>query len=214
MYPKGTPRYGLKPGYFVSLGVEIDNKSRVANVGCFAGFKLTLVNHLDDSKSLHEEWCDRFCGKEVLFRWEKFAVSSEILEPRSGFMINDSLLLRADVRILDESITFPGNNVAEESNSSNVGKFSWKISNFSLFKEAIKTQRITSPTFRIGLYEYRLCVHESLDEGIGYLSLYLETDAIIDVICRSFWGMFGISVLNQNPELHHMHKKSHGRFGV
>ncbi|KAK9280699.1 hypothetical protein L1049_014397 [Liquidambar formosana] len=96
------------------------------------------------------------------------------------------------------------------------GKFTWKVHNFSLFKEMIKTQKIMSPVFPAGECNLRISVYQSSVNGVEYLSMCLESkDTEKTVVSdRSCWCLFRMSVLNQKPGLNHMHRDSYGRFAA
>ncbi len=52
------------------------------------------------------------------------------------------------------------------------GKFSWRVHNFPLFREMIKTQKIMSPVFMAGECSLRLSVYQSSVSGSDYLSMW------------------------------------------
>ncbi|XP_030951361.1 uncharacterized protein LOC115974924 [Quercus lobata] len=97
------------------------------------------------------------------------------------------------------------------------GKFTWKVHNFSLFKEMIKTQKIMSPVFPAGECNLRISVYQSSVNGVDYLSMCLEskdTEKTVILADRSCWCLFRMSVLNQKPGSNHMHRDSYGRFAA
>jgi hypothetical protein len=97
------------------------------------------------------------------------------------------------------------------------GKFTWKVHNFSLFKDMIKTQKIMSPVFPAGECNLRISVYQSSVNGVEYLSMCLEskdTDKNVVLSDRSCWCLFRMSVLNQKPGSNHMHRDSYGRFAA
>lgn len=103
------------------------------------------------------------------------------------------------------------------------GKFTWKVHNFSLFREMIKTQKIMSPVFPAGECNLRISVYQSSVSGIEYLSMCLESkDAEKSLLPsdRSCWCLFRMSVLNQRQSGgagcggNHVHKDSYGRFAA
>ena len=57
-----------------------------------------------------------------------------------------------------------------DSNAS--GKFSWRVHNFPLFREMIKTQKIMSPVFMAGECSLRLSVYQSSVSGVEYMSMW------------------------------------------
>jgi len=150
----------------------------------------------------------------------------------------------ADILILNESVSFTrdnnnssnsealfgagggatsgvGNGPSSSSSDILSGKFTWKVHNFSLFKEMIKTQKIMSPVFPAGECNLRISVYQSSVNGVEYLSMCLEskdteknTGTPIVPAERSCWCLFRMSVLNQKPGMNHMQRDSYGRFAA
>lgn len=96
------------------------------------------------------------------------------------------------------------------------GKFTWKVHNFSLFREMIKTQKIMSPVFPAGECNLRISVYQSSVAGVEHLSMCLESKDTEKAVApeRSCWCLFRMSVLNQRPGLNHVHRDSYGRFAA
>ncbi|XP_043699607.1 uncharacterized protein LOC122650289 isoform X1 [Telopea speciosissima] len=229
VYPKGDSQ--ALPGYFsIYLQIMDPRGSSSSKWDCFASYRLSIVNHLDESKSIQRDSWHRFSSKKKSHGWCDFTPSSSILEPKAGFLFNnDSVLITADILVLNESISFTrdNNELQSSSSSSSVvvsgpvsdvlnGKFTWKVHNFSLFKEMIKTQKIMSPVFPAGECNLRISVYQSSVNGVEYLSMCLESkDTEKSVVPdRSCWCLFRMSVLNQKPGLNHMHRDSYGRFAA
>jgi hypothetical protein len=118
----------------------------------------------------------------------------------------------ADITLLHETV------------SPQDGKFTWKLHNFFLFRDALKTQRVISPVFPAnndcdaGL---KLSIYESagISAGSNHLSVCLESkeDSTTKSISSSVepgWILFRFTVMNQIPGGSNFSKDSHGRFGV
>ncbi|KAK8602582.1 hypothetical protein V6N13_057786 [Hibiscus sabdariffa] len=231
VYPKGDSQ--ALPGY-ISIYLQIMDPRGTSSSkwDCFASYRLAIVNLADDSKTIHRDSWHRFSSKKKSHGWCDFTPSSTVFDSKLGFLLNnDAVLITADILILNESVTFTrDNNDAQSSLSSMVsnsvvaspvsdvlsGKFTWKVHNFSLFKEMIKTQKIMSPVFPAGECNLRISVYQSSVNGQEYLSMCLEskdTDKTF-VSDRSCWCLFRMSMLNQKPGLNHMHRDSYGRFAV
>ncbi|XP_074329147.1 uncharacterized protein LOC141666834 [Apium graveolens] len=223
VYPKGDSQ--ALPGY-ISLYLQIMDPRATSSSkwDCFASYRLTILNLIDDSKSIHRDSWHRFSSKKKSHGWCDFTPSSPVLDPKSGFLIsNDSLLVTADILVLNETVSFTRDHVDAHSTSIPTppvaadvltGKFSWKVHNFSLFKDMIKTQKIMSPVFPAGDCNLRISVYQSTVNGVDYLSMCLEskdTDKTV-VTDRSCWCLFRMSVLNQKPGFNHLHRDSYGRF--
>jgi hypothetical protein len=233
VYPKGDSQ--ALPGYIsVYLQIMDPRGTSSSKWDCFASYRLAIVNLLDDSKTIHRDSWHRFSSKKKSHGWCDFTPSSTVFDSKLGFISgSDAVLITADILILNESISFTrdNNEVQSSSASSTIsssvgagpvsdvlsGKFTWKVHNFSLFKEMIKTQKIMSPVFPAGECNLRISVYQSSVNGIEYLSMCLEskdTEKTVVLSDRSCWCLFRMSVLNQKPGSNHMHRDSYGRFAA
>lgn len=133
---------------------------------------------------------------------------------------NESVLITADILILNESVSFSrdtGNEAAMQPVPDVLsGKFTWKVHNFSLFRDMIKTQKIMSPVFPAGECNLRISVYQSSVGGVEHLSMCLESKDTEKTLIpdRSCWCLFRMSALNQKPGLNHVHRDSYGRFAA
>ncbi|KDP33572.1 hypothetical protein JCGZ_07143 [Jatropha curcas] len=231
IYPKGDSQ--ALPGY-ISIYLQIMDPRGTSSSkwDCFASYRLAIVNLTDDSKTIHRDSWHRFSSKKKSHGWCDFTPSSTVFDSKLGYLFNnDSVLITADILILNESVSFMRDNNDLQSASSSMisssvvagpvsdvlsGKFTWKVHNFSLFKEMIKTQKIMSPVFPAGECNLRISVYQSSVNGQDYLSMCLESkDTEKTVVSdRSCWCLFRMSVLNQKPGSNHMHRDSYGRFAA
>ncbi|KAK4853811.1 hypothetical protein QYF36_015009 [Acer negundo] len=224
VYPKGDSQ--ALPGY-ISIYLQIMDPRGTSSSkwDCFASYRLAIVNLFDDSKTIHRDSWHRFSSKKKSHGWCDFTPSSTVFDPKLGYLFNnDSVLITADILILNESVNFTRDNNELQSPSmisssvvagpvSDVlsGKFTWKVHNFSLFKEMIKTQKIMSPVFPAGECNLRISVYQSSVNGHEYLSMCLESKDMEKTVIsdRSCWCLFRMSVLNQKPGSNHMHRDSY-----
>ncbi|EPS70552.1 hypothetical protein M569_04205, partial [Genlisea aurea] len=236
VYPKGDSQ--ALPGY-LSIYLQIMDPRNTASSkwDCFASYRLAIDNLIDSSKSVHRDSWHRFSSKKKSHGWCDFASLNSLLESKAGFLhlSNDCIRITADILILNESFSFSRDNYDLQANnvpntvSGGVtgpvvgdvlsGKFTWKVYNFSLFKEMIKTQKIMSPVFPAGECNLRISVYQSVVNGVEYLSMCLEskdTEKTSLVADRSCWCLFRMSVLNQKPSsgANHVHRDSYGRFAA
>ncbi|XP_058002081.1 uncharacterized protein LOC110654018 isoform X2 [Hevea brasiliensis] len=231
IYPKGDSQ--ALPGY-ISIYLQIMDPRGTSSSkwDCFASYRLAIVNLTDDSKTIHRDSWHRFSSKKKSHGWCDFTPSSTVFDSKLGYLFNnDSVLITADILILNESLSFMRDNNDLQSVSSSIisssvvagpvsdvlsGKFTWKVHNFSLFKEMIKTQKIMSQVFPAGECNLRISVYQSSVNGQDYLSMCLESkDTEKTVVSdRSCWCLFRMSVLNQKPGSNHMHRDSYGRFAA
>lgn len=217
VYPRGDSQ--ALPGYLsIYLQVMDPRGSASSKWDCFASYRLIVVNQRDEAKSIQRDSWHRFSTKKKSHGWCDFTPSSTVLDPKAGFLLNDTIVVLAEILVLHESVTFSRENelqpIAGPMPEVLSGKFLWKVHNLSLFKEMIKTQKIMSPVFPAGECNLRLSVYQSSVNGIDYLSMCLEskdTDKSV-VTERSCWCLFRMSVLNQRAGMNHMHRDSYGRF--
>ncbi|KAL2548674.1 TRAF-like family protein [Forsythia ovata] len=235
IYPKGDSQ--ALPGY-LSIYLQIMDPRNTASSkwDCFASYRLAIDNPSDPSKSVHRDSWHRFSSKKKSHGWCDFASLNSLLDPKLGFLhsSNDCILITADILILHESFSFARDNYDLQSNNVSImgsgvvgpvvgdvlsGKFTWRVHNFSLFKEMIKTQKIMSPVFPAGECNLRISVYQSVVNGVEYLSMCLEskdTEKNPMALDRSCWCLFRMSVLNQKPGngSNHVHRDSYGRFAA
>ncbi|KAF3447096.1 hypothetical protein FNV43_RR12276 [Rhamnella rubrinervis] len=234
VYPKGDSQ--ALPGY-ISIYLQIMDPRGTSSSkwDCFASYRLSIVNVQDDSKTIHRDSWHRFSSKKKSHGWCDFTPSSTVFDSKLGYLFNnDSILITADILILNETVNFTRDNNELQSSASSMmmmsssvvagpvsdvlsGKFTWKVHNFSLFKEMIKTQKIMSSVFPAGECNLRISVYQSSVNGVDYLSMCLEskdTEKTVLLSDRSCWCLFRMSVLNQKPGSNHMHRDSYGRFAA
>ncbi|XP_074592183.1 uncharacterized protein LOC141847974 [Curcuma longa] len=231
VYPRGDSQ--ALPGY-LSLYLQIVDPrgggggSSSGKWDCFASYRLTVSNHVDESKSVSRDSWHRFSSKKKSHGWCDFAPYSGALDTRSGFLLPplDSLIVHADILLLHETVVFSRDHELQPPPADvHGGKFSWKVHNFSLFREMIKTQKIMSPVFPAGDCNLRISVYQSSVAGVDHLSMCLESKDTEKAINngastnapapeRSCWCLFRMSVLNQQPGLNHVHRDSYGRFAA
>ncbi|KAL4181746.1 hypothetical protein AMTRI_Chr12g272620 [Amborella trichopoda] len=219
VYPKGDSQ--ALPGYLsIYLQIVDPRGSSSSKWDCFASYKLCVLNQRDETKSIQRDSWHRFSSKKKSHGWCDFTPSSSILDPKAGFLLNDSVIITVDILVLNESVFFSRDNELQPGIAPLPdvlsGKFTWKVHNFSLFKEMIKTQKIMSPVFPAGECNLRLSVYQSSVNGVEYLSMCLESkDTEKSVLPdRSCWCLFRMSVLNQKVGGNHMHRDSYGRFAA
>ncbi len=231
------------PGY-ISIYLQISDP-RGGSGGkwdCFASYRLAVVNQSDESKGLPRDSWHRFSAKKKSHGWCDFIPAAAVLDAKQGFIVNDVVIVTAEILVLEESVSFTreidhlgGAGTAPTASSTVVngavsvsgdvysGKFTWRVHNFSLFRETIKTQKIMSPVFPAGECSLRLSVYQSPVGGVEHLSMCLEskdTDKPLlgaggsTISERSCWCLFRMSVTNQVPGGKSIHRDSYGRFAA
>nr|PNR60391.1 hypothetical protein PHYPA_003184 [Physcomitrium patens] len=219
VYPRGDSQ--ALPGYLsIYLQVTDPRGSSSSKWDCFASYRLCVVNQKDETKSIQRDSWHRFSGKKKSHGWCDFTPSSTVLDGKGGFVVNEAVLITAEILVLHESVSFSRENELPATGGPAPevlsGKFTWKVHNLSLFKEMIKTQKIMSPVFPAGDCSLRLSVYQSSVSGVDYLSMCLESKDTekSSVPERSCWCLFRMSVLNQRAGMNHMHRDSYGRFAA
>ena len=215
VYPRGD--LVALPGHS-SLYLQVMDP-RSAKFDCFASYTLKFVNHMEDTMSVCRESWYRFSPKKKSHGWSDFAQSSIVLNTKFGFLVNDTMTILADIRILDESFTVSQDNNETKSQLATIsgssadildGRITWRLNNFFVFKDIFKTQKLVSPYFQVGECSVQICIYRSYVNRIEYLSMCLEGKEYTAE--RNCWCLFRVSVLNQKPGLNQFYKESYGRF--
>ncbi|TYI76222.1 hypothetical protein E1A91_D06G061400v1 [Gossypium mustelinum] len=222
----------LGPDAFFSLQVRINSPRYSFRFGPLASYKLSILNHEDESKSLTKAFkFTLFTRNTNIPTGGSLQLASSVFGPRSGFFKKGSLHCSIEISILDESFSFSfsrdGNNDTEMVDYSAhslscdtivlAGKFKWKIKNFSFLKEMIETrQQMSSAVFLLGRGFAHISASTTKVNGVECLSLFLEANEMHTCPkCmghnKPSWCLFRISVLSQKAWRSHMHKDSYGR---
>lgn len=124
-------------------------------------------------------------------------------------MFDESLVILADICVLDESSSF----VPDIKYGSN-GKFTWNINNIGIFKEVLRTHKLTSPNFTVEKRNLRVVAYQTKINGVEYLSIGVDgkdNEKLASFEDRSCWCMFKVSVLNQKSGCDSIHRDNYGR---
>ncbi|KAJ4765159.1 TRAF-like family protein [Rhynchospora pubera] len=204
LYPRGDSL--SLPGH-MSLYIQLmDPTCSKSPFDRFATYKLTAYHPNDPSKSVARDSWYRFSAKKKSHGWSDFA-------PVSGFVEGETLIVTAEITLLHETISLLPQD----------GKFTWKLHNFSLFRDTLKTQRVISPVFPAGTDSdsgLKLSIYQSVGTGGNHLSICLESKEDNTTKCASSnaepgcWILFRVTVMNQDSGGSNFNKDSYGRFGV
>jgi hypothetical protein len=140
------------PGY-ASVYLQINDPRNSNKWDCFCSYRLSVVNVVDDSRSVHRDSWHRFSAKRKSHGWCDFAALSSVLDLRQGFLgPGDTLQVSTDITIVDEVSQFVRDNEAGSSGGGDVlsGRFIWRVRNFSAFQPLLRSQKIMSPAFPAG----------------------------------------------------------------
>ncbi|TYH65591.1 hypothetical protein ES332_D06G066300v1 [Gossypium tomentosum] len=210
----------LGPDAFFSLQVRINSPRYSFRFGPLASYKLSILNHEDESKSLTKAFkFTLFTRNTNIPTGGSLQLASSVFGPRSGFFKKGSLHCSIEISILDESFSFSfsrdGNNDTEMVDYSAhslscdtivlAGKFKWKIKNFSFFKEMIETrQQMSSAVFLLGRGFAHISASTTKVNGMHTCPKCMGHN-------KPSWCLFRISVLSKKAWRSHMHKDSYGR---
>lgn len=164
------------PGY-MSVYLQVSDPSNgSAKWDLFASYSLAVDN--SPSKAIRRDSWHRFSTRKKSHGWCDFALAKEVLDPANGYLRGDDLVIAATIMVLSETTEFTRDDtmaVGSAAGAQDVlsGKFVWRVRNFSLFREMIRTQKIMSPVFPAGACSLRLSVYQSTVNGQEYLSMCL-----------------------------------------
>ncbi|CAG9460218.1 unnamed protein product [Pedinophyceae sp. YPF-701] len=217
LYPKGDSQ--ALPGY-LSIYLQVtDPGGNSSKWDCFASYRLAVENQRDSTRSVVRDSWHRFSAKKKSHGWCDFTPSDQVFSKKDGFMVGDSIVVSAQILILAEHASFVKDDtmaVGASATSGEVlsGKFTWRVHNFPLFQEMIRTQKIMSPLFPASECNLRLSVYQSVVAGSDHLSMCLESKdgERANVPEKTCWCLFRMTVHNQEDPKKHMHRDSYGRF--
>lgn len=209
------------PGH-ISVYLQItDPSTSTTKWDCFTSYRLCIENQVDPDKSVSRDSWHRFSPKKKSHGWCDFTPGARILDGKSGFCIDDAIVVSADILLLKEEYTFAreAEAAAGGGGAADVlaGKFTWRVHNISMFMEVMSLQKIMSPVFPAGDCLLRLSVYQSIVGDTDYLSMCLETKDSEkgSVSDKSCWCLFRMSVQSHREKGgQHMQRDSYGRFAT
>ena len=198
-----------------------DPSTSTAKWDCFTSYRLCIENQVDAEKSVSRDSWHRFSPKKKSHGWCDFTPGARILDGKSGFCIDDAIVVSADILLLKEEYAFAreAEAAAGGGGAADVlaGKFTWRVHNISMFMEVMSLQKIMSPVFPAGDCLLRLSVYQSVVGDADYLSMCLETKDSEkgSVSDKSCWCLFRMSVQSHREKGGaHMQRDSYGRFAT
>ena len=98
MYPRGQSH----PPRHLSLFLEVtDPRPHETDWSCFVSHRLSVVNQLKDSerdRSVSKESQNRYSKGAKDWGWREFVSLTSLFDADLGFLVNDTLVLTAEVR--------------------------------------------------------------------------------------------------------------------
>eukprot|EP00884_Botryococcus_braunii_P019083 jgi/Botrbrau1/5859/Bobra.0366s0040.1 len=219
VYPAGDTQ--AVKGY-VSIYLQVD-KPGTHKWDVFASYKLSIINTNDQKSSSRDSW-HRFTSKKKSHGWADFISLASVLQERSGFVNDGRITIRAECLVLKEESDFtpesPSDTRSQQQTVSTnkevlAGRFSWKVHNFGMFLDMIKSQKIMSPAWTAGPLSLRLSVYQSTVNNENFLSMCLESkDSDKSQNSeRTCWTLFKMSVHSTLPGKS-KGRDSYGRFAA
>lgn len=93
-------------GHHAALQVTDPRGASNGKWDCFASYRLALVHPSSESKTIARDSWHRFSGKKKSHGWCDFAPAAAVLDPQQGFSVHDSVVVSADILVLNETVTF------------------------------------------------------------------------------------------------------------
>lgn len=97
VYPRGQSQ----PPMHLSMFLEVtDSRNQEADWSCFVSHRLSVVNQNKDSdKSVSKESQNRYSKAAKDWGWREFVTLTSLFDTDLGFLVNDTVILCAEVRI-------------------------------------------------------------------------------------------------------------------
>jgi hypothetical protein len=93
-------------GHHAALQVTDPRGASNGKWDCFASYRLALVHPSSEPKTIARDSWHRFSGKKKSHGWCDFAPAAAVLDPQQGFSVHDSVVVSADILVLNETVTF------------------------------------------------------------------------------------------------------------
>lgn len=157
-----------QPPCHLSVFLEVtDPRNTTSEWSCFVSHRLSVINQKVEEKSIMKESQNRYSKSAKDWGWREFVTLTSLFDQDAGFLVQDTVVFSAEVLILKETVTMQELSDADsEICSSTSGlqiealpkrpSFTWKVENFSSFKEIMETRKIFSKFFHAGGCELRI----------------------------------------------------------
>ncbi|KAK7849784.1 math domain and coiled-coil domain-containing protein, partial [Quercus suber] len=204
----------------------------LADRSCWCLFRMSVLNQKPGSNHMHRDSYGRFAadnksGDNTSLGWNDYMKMSDFIGQDSGFLVDDTAVFSTSFHVIKEFSSFSKNGglIGGRSGSGarkldgHLGKFTWKIENFTRLKDLLKKRKITglcikSRRFQIGNRDCRLIVYpRGQSQPPCHLSVFLEVTDSRNT--SSDWSCFvshRLSVVNQRAEDKSVTKESQNRY--
>ncbi|KAN0037557.1 hypothetical protein ACTFIV_002908 [Dictyostelium citrinum] len=158
-------------------------------------FAIEIINRKNPEKNL-KKWVDHvYDDKNMNFGFPKFVLLNTLLNPDSGFIVDDTIIINIEFTVMSSNFIEPSPNFEISSNlgQPDCGKFTFYA------KKQPNIDLIFSPTFEIAGCLWQL-VSYPLENLTDYFSIYLD---LVDIKTKPLLRKhisFAIEIVNQdNP---------------
>lgn len=169
---------------------------------------------------------DNKSGDNTSLGWNDYMKMADFVRQDAGFLVDDTAVFSTSFHVIKESSSFSknagligGGRSGARKSDGHLGKFTWRIENFTRLKDLLKKRKITglcvkSRRFQIGNRDCRLIVYpRGQSQPPCHLSVFLEVTDSRNT--PSDWSCFvshRLSVVNQKMEEKSVTKESQNRY--
>ncbi|KAL0394282.1 UNVERIFIED_CONTAM: hypothetical protein Slati_4394400 [Sesamum latifolium] len=196
---------------------DTEKNSLMSDRSCWCLFRMSVLNQKpgNGSNHVHRDSYGRFAadnksGDNTSLGWNDYMKMSDFMGPEAGFLVEDTAVFSTSFHVIKELSSFSkGGTLMGARNSGNVrksdghiGKFTWRIENFTRLKDLLKKRKITglcikSRRFQIGNRDCRLIVYpRGQSQPPCHLSVFLEVTDSRNT--NSDWSCFDSGFLVQD----------------
>ncbi|KAK6162064.1 hypothetical protein DH2020_001905 [Rehmannia glutinosa] len=158
---------------------DTEKNPLMSDRSCWCLFRMSVLNQKpgNGSNHVHRDSYGRFAadnksGDNTSLGWNDYMKMSDFVGPESGFLVDDTAVFSTSFHVIKELSSFSksgtligarnGGNVRKS--DGHMGKFTWRIENFTRLKDLLKKRKITglcikSRRFQIGNRDCRLIVY-------------------------------------------------------
>nr|GMC49469.1 MATH domain and coiled-coil domain-containing protein [Ipomoea batatas] len=207
-------------------------KTLISDRSCWCLFRMSVLNQKPGMNHVHRDSYGRFAadnksGDNTSLGWNDYMKMSDFVGSESGYLVDDTAVFSTSFHVIKELSSFSKNggvigarigNSARKSDG-HLGKFTWRIENFTRLKDLLKKRKITglcikSRRFQIGNRDCRLIVYpRGQAQPPCHLSVFLEVTDSRNT--NNDWSCFvshRLSVVNQRIEEKSVTKESQNRY--
>ncbi|MCH97871.1 CGS1 mRNA stability protein [Trifolium medium] len=156
---------------------DTDKNVVLSDRSCWCLFRMSVLNQKPGSNHMHRDSYGRFAadnksGDNTSLGWNDYMKMSDFVGSDSGFVVDDTAVFSTSFHVIKEFSSFSKNGAViggrsgsgARKSDGHIGKFTWRIENFTRLKDLLKKRKITglcikSRRFQIGNRDCRLIVY-------------------------------------------------------